>query len=209
MPKSPVPLDSGGPGADHRGMGFVAGAPAARLLGAALAVVALLPGLGSCTQDPPGVSAPASSPAPSSIPVTAPEPRADGPFAVRLGVGLAAVTADRCDPTDPRRVCSVDRSRTWAPLGSPTAATVTGVRTHLADQHTSWTTRIRFADADRPALRRAAKQANGMGGVVLVLDADRRVLAAVPGSTIRNTTAVLTGLDKPTAWALVEGFAPG
>lgn len=189
-------------------MGIDGGTPTARRLGTALLVPALVSALVSalaaCTSDPSGSRQP--TPVPSSIPVRAAQPHAAGPFAIQLQVGLAVMTVDRCDAGNPRRVCSPDGSRSWAPLGPITPATVADVRTHLADRHTSWTTVVSFTDADRPALRRDSRRATAVGGVVLVLDTDRRVLAAVPASTIHAADAVMTDLDKPAAWGLVEGF---
>lgn len=191
------------------GWGTPAARPAARLLLcgvlATAAAGALLTGC-TDTSSEPGRPSPA---APASIPVTVEEPHAVGPFPVRLQVGLPVLTPDRCDPSVEGLVCSTDGRQSWKPVEGTAAATVTDVRTRLSHRHTSWTTVVAFEEGDGDRLRRWSRSASSVGGVVLVLDDRRQVLVAVPASTLRGTRAVLTRLDKPTAWSLVEGFSRG
>ena len=147
-----------------------------------------------------------TSPPPSSIPVTVAQPHVRGPLPVRLQVGLAVLTPDRCRP-EQHRVCSVDATRTWVPVESTRPATVAAVRTSLTARHTSWTTVVAFSTADAADLRRCSRRASALGGQVLVLGADRVVLAALPPSTIRGDRATLVDLEKQAAWDVVEGFS--
>ena len=173
-----------------------------------LCLAALAAGCTGSTSGSADRSSPQTSP-PSSIPVLAEQPHAVGPFPVRLRVGLSVLTPGVCDPTDLRLVCSVDGSHSWAPVEQATAATVSDVRTRLAQRHTSWTTVVAFAAGDAGSLARQSRRATAVGGVVLVVGADGRVLAALPPSTIHGDHATLRELDKAAAWAVVEGFSRG
>ena len=150
-------------------------------------------------------SAPAPTPTPTSLAVEPQQPHVSGSVHVTLLPGLAVMTDDECTPEEKRRVCSADGAESWAPIGDPATATLVEARTHLAGGHTSWTTLLRFAPDSRAALRRAARDAAAAGGLVLVLAGDR-VLAAVPASDVHGAAAVLTDLDKATAWGQVAAF---
>ena len=189
-------------------MGTRGGTTAIRLAGSLLSLGTLV-ALGACTGTSSGRAEPTSSPVPSSVPVTVADPHARGPIPVRLQVGLAELTPDTCDRLDERRVCSPDGSHSWAPLGPQTAATVADVQAHLSAGHTSWTVVVALADRDAGRLRALGERATSVGGVVLVEDAERRVLAAIPASTLRGSRAVLDDLDKAVAWDLVAGFSSG
>ena len=142
-------------------------------------------------------------PTPTSLAVEPQPPQATGRIHLRLQPGLTAMTDDECRPEEERRVCSADGTQSWAPIEESAAATLVEARTHLAGGHTSWTVVLRFAPGSGASLQRAARDAAATGGVVLVMP-DERVLAAVPAPDVHGTSAVITGLDKPTAWDLVS-----
>ena len=171
--------------------------------GTAVAAVACLLLAGCSSGDDQGAREPAGTP--TSLPVVPAQPRVQGPVDVTLQSGLTVMTGDECRPGDAHRVCSVDGRSSWAPVQKGTPATLTLAGTHLADQHTSWTTVLRFDERSRSALRRTADEAAGVGGLVLVM-VGGRVLAAVPPGSVHGPALVVTDLDKPAAWALVSSF---
>jgi hypothetical protein len=143
---------------------------------------------------------------PTSLAASPQQPHVTTNEPVTLMAGLTVMTDDQCSPEETRRVCSADGAHSWVPLTAPADATVVEALTHLAHGHTSWTAVLRFAPEDHQALRRTAQDATASGGVLLVLQ-DRRVLAAVPAADVHGTLAVVTDLDKPTAWDMVGAFA--
>ena len=159
--------------------------------------------LTACSSGDGGEATP--SPTPTSLAVEPQPPHAAGHMHLQLQPGLTVMTDDECRPEEERRVCSADGTQSWAPIEEPAAATLVEARTHLAGGHTSWTVVLRFAPGSRASLQRAARDAAATGGVVLVMP-DDRVLAAVPAPDVQGTSAVMTGLDKPTAWDLVAAF---
>jgi hypothetical protein len=112
-----------------------------------------------------------------------------------------------CTPAT-NRVCSSDGSRSWVPLKDQGHATLVAATTRLNEEHTSWTTVLRFDEGSRSALGRAATDAAATGGVVLLLDGGR-ALTAVPPPQLHGTRATFTSLPKPEAWALVALFGAG
>lgn len=157
-----------------------------------------------------------SSQAPATEPTV--EPTTSSPAAVpqapsfvgRLGVvvqaGLGVVSEDACTRVR-NRVCSVDGQDAYVPIEGAAPATLVEVGARLADRHTSWTTLLRFDAASRSALVEATHSAASVGGMVLVMTADRHVLLAAPYPQVAGRTIRLTDLDKPEAWHLVEPFA--
>ncbi|HEU4811013.1 MAG TPA: hypothetical protein VFT00_02615 [Nocardioides sp.] len=143
---------------------------------------------------------------------TAPTPTSEAPlprqpvFTGRLDVivqpALGVVNEEDCTPAH-NRACSAD-GQAFVPITDPAPATLVEARARLAEGHTSWTTVLRFDAASRAALTRAAARAGAAGGMVLVMDADRLVLAAAPFTLVRGRSIVFDDLDKPDAWQLVE-----
>ena len=118
---------------------------------------------------------------------------------------LVSVGETACTPAR-NRVCSSDGTQGWVPITDPGRATLVEAVTRLADDHTSWTTVLRFDRASRPALSRATSDAAGAGGVVLLVR-DGRGRAAVAPLELDGSRATFTGLTKPEAWDLVAAFS--
>lgn len=160
-----------------------------------------------------------SSQSPSTPPTDAPTqaaqadpqpPHFDGRLQVEVQAGLVGVggaDGQQCVPT-PRRACSLDGARTYVPLEEPAAATVVRAHARLAPGHGDWTATFRFDRASRRAVTAAASTAAGVGGVLLVLTPDRRVLLAVRPTEVDRSVIRLTKLAKPEAWQLVTAL-PG
>ena len=162
----------------------------------------LWPALGAC-RDRGHEATGAPSPA-----IEAPPPR-QASFSGRLPVvvqpALGVVNEEgACTPAHDR-ACSAD-GQAYVPITEPASATLLEVHARLAEGHTSWTTVLRFDAASRAALTRAAARAGAAGGLVLVMDADRLVLAAAPYPMVRGRSIVFDNLDKPEAWGMVETF---
>jgi hypothetical protein len=124
-----------------------------------------------------------------------------------LQPALVSVGETACTPAR-NRVCSNDGTQGWVPIKDPGRATLVEAVTRLTDDHTSWTTVLRFDRASRPALTRAAADAAAAGGVVLLVS-DGRARAAVAPLELDGVRATFTGLSKPDAWDLVAAFGTG
>ena len=156
--------------------------------------------------------------APSADPPTTPEesgavavsprpPHFAGRLTLAVQPALVSVGETACTPAR-NRVCSSDGTQGWVPITDPGEATLVGAVARLADEHTSWTTALRFDRPSRPALARAATDAAAAGGVVLLVS-DGRARAAVAPLELDGIRATFTGLTKPEAWDLVAAFSPG
>jgi hypothetical protein len=163
-------------------------------------------GVVACDGGEGGGQAPRSEP-PSSIAAFPAEPHVTGRRAVLVQPGLAVMTDDPCDGLHDR-VCSADGKRSWAPIGTPAQATLVEATTRIDDEHTSWTTVLRLDPGDTRALARTAGTAADAGGVVLVETPDHVVLVDARPDRVAGSRIVFEGLDKPTAWGLVEAFSP-
>jgi hypothetical protein len=141
-------------------------------------------------------------PGPTSIAAFPDVPRMTGPLPVRLQPALPLAGSDACTPGS-GLYCLGEQG--YRALGHPQRATVGSVSTAPNAEHTGWDTVVRFASA-RP-VRRAAVDAAGMGGVVLVLDPAGRVLGAVPPPDLGARKAQFLGLEKAEAWAVVDAFS--
>lgn len=164
---------------------------------ALLVAVPLWAALGGCSGND---TTPTPSP-PSEAPLPR-QPLFTGRLDVIVQPALQVVNDVDCIPAH-NRACSAD-GQAYVPITDPAAATLVEARARLAEGHTSWTTVLRFDAASRTPLNRAATRAGAAGGMVLVMDADRLVLAAAPFTLVRGRTIVFDGLDKPDAWQLVE-----
>lgn len=138
-------------------------------------------------------------------------PRFQGRLGVTVQAGLVGVgetgEGAACVSTR-RRVCSMDGTSTYAPLEQPADAMIVGARAQLSPGHGDWTTTFRFDRASRQAVARATSTAAGVGGVLLVMTPDRRVLLAVGPRQVDQSVIRLTQLAKPEAWRLVTAI-PG
>jgi hypothetical protein len=123
-----------------------------------------------------------------------------------LQPALVSVGETACKPAR-NRVCSNDGTQGWVPIPDPGRATLVEAVARLSDEHTSWTTVLRFDRASRAALARAEADAAGAGGVVLLVS-DGRARAAVAPLELDGVRATLTGLGKPEAWDVVAAFGP-
>jgi hypothetical protein len=134
-------------------------------------------------------------------------PHFAGRMTLDLQPALVSVGETACEPAR-NRVCSSDGTQGWVPIPDPGRATLVEAVARLADEHTSWTTVLRFDRASRPALSRAAADAAAVGGVVLLVS-DGQARAAVAPLELEGVRATFTGLTKPEAWDLVAAFGRG
>ncbi|GAA1158640.1 hypothetical protein [Nocardioides aquiterrae] len=141
-------------------------------------------------------------PAPTSVAAFPDLPRMRGPLPVRLQPALPLAGSDPCAPA-PGRYCLGDQG--YRALGAEQQGIVGAASTAPDAEHTGWDVVVRFEPG--PAVRRAAADAAGMGGVVLIVDPADRVLAAVPPLDLGAAKAHFLGLEKAEAWALVDGFS--
>ena len=167
-----------------------------RVLRTVLAVPVLLLAAGCA-----GSSSP-PEPGPTSIAAFPDLPHMTGPLPVRLQPALPMVGGASCNPGQ-GSYCLGDQG--YRALGDEREAVVAEVSTRPNEGHTAWDTVVRFRSVRAPRL--ATEQAAGMGGVVLVVAADDRVLAAVPPLDLAAGKAQFLGLEKAEAWALVEAFS--
>ena len=167
-----------------------------RVLRALLAVVLVLLATGC------GGDGSTPQPGPTSIAAFPEVPRMSGPLPVRLQPALPVAGSESCTPGY-GLYCLGEQG--YHALGDERRAIVARASTAPNAEHTAWDTVVRFASS-RP-VRRAAADAAGMGGVVLVLDATGRVLGAVPPPDVGASEAHFLGLEKAEAWALVEAFS--
>ena len=142
----------------------------------------------------------------SSIEAFPDVPHFRGHLAVLLRPALEIVSDSACQPAPDRNVfCSVGDGEAFRALGEARLTAVVEVRTAPSEDHTAWDTVVRFDPDDRQAVRGAAEQARGLGGVVLLMAANR-VVRAIDPPDLGAQRARLLGLEKPEAWAFVESF---
>lgn len=134
-------------------------------------------------------------------------PHFAGRLTLAVQPALVSVGETACTPAR-NRVCSSDGTQGWVPITDPGDATLVEADARLTDDHTSWTTVLRFDRASRPALARAAADAAAAGGVVLLVR-DGHARAAVAPLELDGTRATQTSLTKPEAWDLVAAFSTG
>ena len=173
-----------------------------RLLCALCAAGALT--LSGCSST--GEDAPADSP--TSIAAYPDLPHFEGELAVTLVPALREVSDGRCTPDDDHG-CSPDGSESFRMLGEHRDATVVEAVTAPSSDHTSWTTTVRFDPASRQALTQAHDQAQGFGGVVLVMSGgpeDAKVLVVANPQETKGKRLDFLGLRKAEAWAIVDAF---
>jgi hypothetical protein len=139
---------------------------------------------------------------PTSIAAFPDVPHMSGPLPVRLQPALPVAGGESCTPGY-GLYCLGERG--YRALGDERRATVTAASTAPNAEHTGWDTVVRFASGR--AVHRAADDAAGMGGVVLIVDPADRVLGAVPPPDTGASEARFLGLEKAEAWALVEAFS--
>jgi hypothetical protein len=164
--------------------------------------------LTACQGSPSGTPPPATTePADPGVEVAPSRPHFAGRLAVQVQSGLIRVGETTCAPA-PNRVCSSDGTRSWVPIKEAGEATLIEATTRLADQHTSWTTVLRFDRTSRPALARASADAGAAGGVILLVK-DGRAVADVAPLDLHWTRATFTNLTKSEAWDLVVSVSPG
>ena len=198
---SPTGVDDWTRIADPRGVAEISTIPDHRrvlrtILAALAAPVLLLPaGCG-------GSDGGAPEPGPTSIAAFPDVPHMTGPLPVRLQPALPMLGGESCTPGY-GLYCLGEQG--YRALGEPRAAVVAAVATAPNDGHTAWDTVVRFAAARPPRL--ATEQAAGMGGVVLIVAPDDRVLGAVPPPDVEAGKARFLGLEKAEAWALVAAFS--
>jgi hypothetical protein len=129
---------------------------------------------------------------------------------VRLQPALIAVGETACTSAH-NRVCSTDGTQGWVPIKDPGRATLLRATARLTDEHTSWTTVLRFDEASRHARATAAADAAAAGGVVLLMR-DRRAVTALAPLELRGDRSgdrlTLTGQSKQEAWDLVAAVQP-
>ena len=154
---------------------------------------------GAPSADPP--STPEES---GAVAVSPRPPHFAGRLTLALQPALVSVGETACKPAR-NRVCSGDGTQGWVPIPDPDRATLVEAVARLSDEHTSWTTVLRFDPASRPALSGAAADAAAAGGVVLLVS-DGRARAAVAPLELDGIRATFTGLSKPEAWDLVAAF---
>ncbi len=158
-------------------------------------------------QGAPSAEPPAATGPSGAVAVAPRPPHFAGRLTLALQPALVSVGETACTPAR-NRVCSSDGTQGWVPITDPGRATLVEAVARLADEHTSWTTVLRFDRPSRPALARAAADAGAAGGVVLLVS-DGRARAAVAPLELDGGRATFTGLTKPEAWDLVAAFSPG
>jgi hypothetical protein len=164
--------------------------------------------LTACQGSPSAAPPPATTePADPGVEVAPSRPHFAGRLAVQVQPGLMRVGETTCAPA-PNRVCSSDGTRSWVPIKEASPATLIEATTRLTNQHTSWTTVLRFDRTSRPTLARASADAGAAGGVVLLVK-DGRAVTAVAPLDLHGTRATFTNLTKPEAWDLVASVSPG
>lgn len=163
--------------------------------------------LTACQGDTPTAEPPPTTGQSGAVAVAPRPPHFDGKLTLVLQPALVSVGETACQPAG-NRVCSSDGTQGWVPIPDPGRATLVEAATRLADEHTSWTTVLRFDRPSRPALARAAADAAAAGGVVLLVRGER-ARAAVAPLELDGIRATFTGLSKPEAWDLVGAFGPG
>jgi hypothetical protein len=147
-------------------------------------------------------------PAPSAVEAFPDPPHVDGPITVTLRTALRQTTDGgecRADPDD-GRLCSPDGSTGYRVIATSPPVVVDEVSTAPAEDRTSWSTTIRFADGSRAVVRRSRAQAAGVGGVVVVSVGDD-VATVVPPADLTPRRAALLGLGKAEAWSVVDAFS--
>ena len=161
----------------------------------------------ACQGGAPSAEPPTTTGQSEAVAVAPRPPHFAGRMALALQPALVSVGETACTPAR-NRVCSSDGTQGWVPITDPGRATLVEAVARLADEHTSWTTVLRFDRASGPALTRAAADAAAVGGVVLLIS-DGRARAAVAPLELDGVRATFTGLTKPEAWDLVAAFGPG
>jgi hypothetical protein len=179
-----------------------------------LACVALTACQGAPSTAPPS----AATESPGTAAVAPRSPRFAGRLTVQLQPALMAVGETACTSAH-NRICSTDGTQGWVPIKEPRKATLLRASTRLTDEHTSWMTVLRFAEASRHARATAAADAAAAGGVVLLMRGQRAVTALTPleldgdqasgqPSDRASNRLTLTGQTKQEAWDLVTAVQP-
>ena len=151
---------------------------------------------------------PSETTEPANTAAAAPrQPHFTGRLPLSVQPALNAVGETACTPAR-NRVCSSDGTQGWVPITDPGEVVLVEAATSLNDEHTSWTTVLRFDRATTRQLSRAATNAAAAGGVVLLVRDGRAVTAVLP-LDLEARRATFTGLTKPEAWALVTDFRTG
>ena len=157
-------------------------------------------------QGAPSTDPPATTDKSGAVAVAPRPPHFAGRMRLALQPALVSVGETACTPAR-NRVCSSDGTQGWVPIPDPGRATLVEAVARLSDEHTSWTTVLRFDRTSRPALARTAADAAAAGGVVLLVS-DGRARTAVAPLDIEGIRATFSGLSKPEAWDLVAAFGP-
>ena len=130
-------------------------------------------------------------------------PHFAGRLTLALQPALVSVGETACTPAR-NRVCSSDGTQGWAPITDPGRATLVEAVTHLADEHTSWTTVLRFDPASRPALARGRGGRRRRREAWYSSSATGERVAAVAPPSCDGSRATFTGLDqagRPGTWS--------
>jgi hypothetical protein len=178
----------------------------------ALVGVVLLGALNiACTDKEPSTIQEEPTPTAGSQPPMVELPHFQGRLPVRLQAGSQVFVDPPCDPGQGRgRICSADLKTTY--LTYPDAvekAHLLDVSMEPTEDRAEWVVTLTFDDAR--AASEIGRRAVGVGGVLMVVDRDDRVLLAhrpvtVPEHSIRRGRVRLEPTDKPTAWDVVESF---
>ena len=174
---------------------------------AVLLTVALFGCQDSTTQSPP----PQQGETPSEAVQADPRPpRFAGRLEVQVQAGLVGVGGANSELREYAApgLLGGRRARTYAPSTSRSDATLVRAHARLSPGHADWTTTFRFDGASHRAVRTTASTAAGVGGVLLVMTPDRRVLLAVRSTEVDRGVIHLTQLAKPEAWRWVTAL-PG
>jgi hypothetical protein len=162
--------------------------------------------LTACQGSPSAAPPPATTGSAGTAAAAPQTPRFAGRLTLRLQPALMAVGETACTSAH-NRICSSDGTQGWVPIKDPREATLVRAAARLTDDHTSWTTTLRFDRASRHALATAATDAAAAGGVVLLLREQHAVTALAP-LDLDGSHATLTGQTKPESWGLVTALSP-